>query len=333
MDFIEKYSDFLQNNREIIRRSLILHEEDPAYIYFKDRVRKLFHELPEQKKPELRISATDGSEFSRELYNGQKLVVARAVSQIEGEELEEDSFHLIHVDREQKSELIKRIMENLEHIVATRSMLEKDAKICIMDGSLSGRLYWRTKKFDTDLPDIYSLYTEKLVDFLRTVKEKKVILIFIGKSSETMILKRTIMESDTNVPENVRRQPITDHLLIKSIVQNPGYTEPIFVEREITKDQKISFYTMHVLPSMDDTPMKVDFIIPDGSDLDHRDIVSWIMWGYTGLKNHNLWISLADKRVKFHREETEDIIMKLFIKMAGSEYVETRGERRARIRF
>ncbi len=333
MDFVEKYTAFLQNNRDMIRRSLVLHEEDPAYVYFRDKIQRLFHELPEQKKPELRLSATDGSEFSRELYNGQKLVVARAVSQIDGDELEEDAFHLIRVDREQKSELIKRIMENLEHLAATRSILEKDAQVCLMDGSLSGRLYWGTTKFDTDLPDIYSLYTENLVNFVRAIKEKRIVLIFIGKSSETMILKRTILESDTNAPDNIRKQSITDHLLIKSIVQNPGYTEPIFVEKEIVKGQKISFYTMHVLPSMDDTPMKVDFIIPEDSVIDHRDIVSWIMWGYTGLKNHNLWISLADKRVKFHREETEDIIMKQFIKMAGSENVETRGERRARIRF
>lgn len=333
MDFVEKYTAFLQNNRDMIRRSLVLHEEDPAYVYFRDKIQRLFHELPEQKKPELRLSATDGSEFSRELYNGQKLVVARAVSQIDGDELEEDAFHLIRVDREQKSELIKRIMENLEHLAATRSILEKDAQVCLMDGSLSGRLYWGTTKFDTDLPDIYSLYTENLVNFVRAIKEKRIVLIFIGKSSETMILKRTILESDTNAPDNIMKQAITDHLLIKSIVQNPGYTEPIFVEKEIVKGQKISFYTMHVLPSMDDTPMKVDFIIPEDSVIDHRDIVSWIMWGYTGLKNHNLWISLADKRVKFHREETEDIIMKQFIKMAGSENVETRGERRARIRI
>lgn len=333
MDFVEKYTAFLQNNRDMIRRSLVLHEEDPAYVYFRDKIQRLFHELPEQKKPELRLSATDGSEFSRELYNGQKLVVARAVSQIDGDELEEDAFHLIRVDREQKSELIKRIMENLEHLAATRSILEKDAQVCLMDGSLSGRLYWGTTKFDTDLPDIYSLYTENLVNFVRAIKEKRIVLIFIGKSSETMILKRTILESDTNAPDNIMKQAITDHLLIKSIVQNPGYTEPIFVEKEIVKGQKISFYTMHVLPSMDDTPMKVDFIIPGDSVIDHRDIVSWIMWGYTGLKNHNLWISLADKRVKFHREETEDIIMKQFIKMAGSENVETRGERRARIRI
>lgn len=333
MDFVEKYTAFLQNNRDMIRRSLVLHEEDPAYVYFRDKIQRLFHELPEQKKPELRLSATDGSEFSRELYNGQKLVVARAVSQIDGDELEEDAFHLIRVDREQKSELIKRIMENLEHLAATRSILEKDAQVCLMDGSLSGRLYWGTTKFDTDLPDIYSLYTENLVNFVRAIKEKRIVLIFIGKSSETMILKRTILESDTNAPDNIMKQAITDHLLIKSIVQNPGYTEPIFVEKEIVKGQKISFYTMHVLPSMDDTPMKVDFIIPEDSVIDHRDIVSWIMWGYTGLKNHNLWISLADKRVKFHREETEDIIMKQFIKMAGSENVETRGDRRARIRF
>lgn len=128
MDFVEKYTAFLQNNRDMIRRSLVLHEEDPAYVYFRDKIQRLFHELPEQKKPELRLSATDGSEFSRELYNGQKLVVARAVSQIDGDELEEDAFHLIRVDREQKSELIKRIMENLEHLAATRSILEKDAQ-------------------------------------------------------------------------------------------------------------------------------------------------------------------------------------------------------------
>ena len=333
MDFVEKYNNFLVKNRDSIRRSLILHEEDPAYIYFRDRVMKQFHPLPEQQNPSLKISATDGSEFSRELYNGQKLVTARAISLVDENELEEDAFHLLRVEREQKSELIKRIMENLEHEVATRSILENGARICLMDGSLSGRLYWKTKRFDTDLPDIYSDYASKLTNFINAVVEKKVVLIFVGKSSDTTIFKRSLMEQDPNVPASVKNQSITDHLLIKSIVREPGYTEPIQVEREISKNEKVSFYTMHILPSVNDTPMKIDFIIPDDSTISHTDIVSWMMWGYTGLKNHNLWISLADKKVKFHREETEDVIMRLFIKMAGSEYVETRGERRARIRF
>ncbi|MHB1439487.1 MAG: DNA double-strand break repair nuclease NurA [Cuniculiplasma sp.] len=334
MDFVENYNSFLLQNKDIIRRSLILHHEDPAYLFFKDRFKKIYHALPEEKKPDLMVSATDGSEFSRELYNGQKLVVSRAISIIEGKEVEEDSFHLMRVDREQKNEIVKRIMENLEHMAAMRTIKEESAELCLMDGSLSGRLYWRTKIFDTDLkPDIYEDYIKKLKDFISMVLAKKVILVFIGKTSDTTILKRNIIQNEKELPDFIVGENITDHLIVKSIAEFPGYTEPVFVEKQIDRESTIEFFTMHVLPSMDDTPLKIDYIIPEGSPFTVEDIVSWIRWSYTGLKNHNLWISLADKKVKFHRIETEDIIMKLFMKAAGIDEVETRGERRARIRF
>jgi hypothetical protein len=334
MDFVEKYNIFLEQNMENIRRSVILHQEDPAYIYFKDKLDHLYHKLPDEKRPELRLSATDGSEFSRELYNGQKLVVSRAISLVDEKEIEETSFNLIRVEREQKNELVKRIMENLEHKAATRSIVEEHAKICLMDGSLSGRLYWGRTRFDTDLsPEIYGEYIKNLSLFLDNVIKNGVTLMFIGKTSDTAVLKRSILEGEKNVPEKARVQNITDHLLVKSIAKYPGYTEPVYIEKSIEKDKTISFYTSHILPSLDDTPLKLDYILPENTEQTCEELVSWIRWAYTGLKNHNLWISLADKKVKFHRTETEDIIMRMFMKTAGIDAVETRGERRARIRF
>ncbi len=334
MDFFQAYSDFLERNRDNIRRSITIHRDDPAYDFFKEKLKKLYFPLPEPQKPEINVTATDGSEFSRELYNGQKLVIARSLSLTGEREDEQSCFHLVNMNREDKSEIVKRIMEDMEHRSATEAMKSNKGGICLMDGSLSGRLYWGKKRFDTDIePDLYDMYMKNLAQFLQTIENGKGILVYVGKTSDTTIFKRSILTSVGEIPDFIKKRSITDHLLIRSLAEFPGYTEPVRMDYELPDKKTISFYTTHILPSMSDTPMKVDFIFPADSPFDLKNLISWLIWAYTGLDNHNLWLSVADKKVKFSRNETEEIIMRMFFDAADSEIVETRGERRARIRF
>ena len=334
MDFFQAYSDFLERNRDNIRRSITIHKDDPAYEFFKERLKNLYHPLPEPEKPPLAVTATDGSEFSRELYNGQKLVVCRSLSLTGENEESQSCFYLLNMNREDKSEIVKRIMEDLEHKSASAAMKSNAGGLCLMDGSLSGRLYWGKTKFDTDLsPDLYDTYIKNLIEFLDTVNDQKGILAYVAKTSDTTIFKKYILSLEKEIPDFLKKRSITDHLLLHSLAEFPGYTEPVWKSYEISTAKTVNFYTTHIIPSMNDTPMKVDFIIPENSPYTVENLISWLVWSYTGLDNHNLWISVADKKVKFSRNETEEIIMRMFFDTAGSEIVETRGERRARIRF
>jgi len=165
------------------------------------------------------------------------------------------------------------------------------------------------------------------------VEKQNGILAYVAKTSDTTIFKKHLLSLEGQTPEFLKNRSITDHLLLHSLAEFPGYTEPVWKSYELSTEKTVYFYTTHILPSMDDTPMKVDFIIPEHSSYTAENLISWLVWSYTGLDNHNLWISVADKMVKFSRNETEEIIMRMFFDTAGSEIVETRGERRARIRF
>ena len=334
MDFLQEYVNFLKNNGERIRRSITISHDDPAYYFFKENLMQHFYPLEEACKPPIEVSATDGSEFSRELFNGQKFVVTRAVA-IQGNEVETvSSFHLLNVDREDKSELVKRIMEQDEHRVTKNMITKHKPGICILDGSFSGRMYWGKRNLRTDLkPDIFTTYQKEFNEMIQKIREKETILIYIGKTSDTSVFKRYLMSISKEIPEEIKTRSITDHLLIRSLADFPGYTEPLENEFQLNQEETIKYYTTHILPSKEDTPMKVDIIIPSSSDYELKDIISWLMWAYTGLSNHNLWISIADKKVKFSKSETEDVLMKMFFKTADNELIETRGERRARIRF
>ena len=55
--------------------------------------------------------------------------------------------------------------------------------------------------------------------------------------------------------------------------------------------------------------------------------------GYAGLKLHNIWLAKVDRKVRISRQESENVFMKMFEDMVGMQMIESRGERRARIRI
>jgi NurA-like 5'-3' nuclease len=172
-----------------------------------------------------------------------------------------------------------------------------------------------------------------------TSAETGVPLIFVSKSSDSRMFTgylQTLMGSGSLGNE-------TDHLLVRSMAQSPGYTTPLMVPMMVgTTGSGINVVSFHAVPDILDLPLKVDIF--DGrnqkeighsalpADVDH-EILQMIFWGYGGFKAHNIWLADVDRLVKFRTPEIENLYMKTFEKMTGIHFYETRGERRARIRI
>jgi len=62
-------------------------------------------------------------------------------------------------------------------------------------------------------------------------------------------------------------------------------------------------------------------------------VLKVMIYGYTGYKVYNLWLSDIDNMVKFRKNEVENVYLKEFERVVGIPFYETRGERRARIRI
>ena len=332
MDFYSDLDSFLKSNSNRIREDLLLSKSNPLYEYFRDRVRGVLHELPESVMPPYEICATDGSEYVQELYNGKKFVVARAISQIQEREYYSTFFNVLSMERDDVQQLVKRIMEDAEHRAALNALNDEKNCIMVMDGSVSGRFYWGKTNYNGEIgKDFYSRYMESFVSMLKKAREKNITILYISKTSETGVMKREILKNEKSLPNFVKENNITDHVLIKSIAEKPCYTEPLYLQREYER-YICDFQTIHVLPAMDDLPMKIDCIIPDGVNTTVKEIVSWMMWGYSGLRSHNIWASLVDKNVKLSRDTTR-IVMEMFENEIGVWNAETRGQRRERIRL
>ena len=332
MDFYSDLDRFLKSNSNRIREDLLLSKNNPLYEYYRDRVRGFLQGLPESVKPPYDICATDGSEYVQELYNGKKFVVARAISQIQEREYYSTYFNVLGMERDDVQQLVKRIMEDAEHRAALNALIKEKNCIMVMDGSLSGRFYWGKTNYSGEIgKDFYNRYMESFVALLEKAREKKIIILYISKTSDTGVMKKEIHKNEKSLPQFVKESNITDHVLIKSIAEKPCYTEPMLIQGGNT-EYNCEFQTIHVLPAMDDLPMKIDFIIPEGAKTTVEDIVSWMMWGYSGLRSHNIWASLVDKKVKLSRDTTR-IVMEMFENEIGVWNAETRGQRRERIRL
>ena len=332
MDFYSELDTFLKSNSSRIREDLMLSKSNPLYEYYRDRVRNLLHEMPEPVKPPYEICATDGSEYVQELYNGKKFVVARAISQIMDREYFSTYFNVLGMDRDDVQQLVKRIMESAEHKAALEAVKKEESCLMIMDGSVSGRFWWGKKVYEGEIgKDFYREYMDSFVSFLKQAREKKIIVLYISKTSETSVMKKELHKNEKTLPDFVKINNLTDHVLIKSIAEKPCYTDPILMQSEY-EGYMCNFQTVHVLPEMDDLPMKIDMIIPEGVTTSVDEIISWMMWGYTGIRSHNLWVSLVDKKVKLNRDTTR-VVMEMFENEIEVWNAETRGQRRERIRL
>ncbi len=330
-----KYVEFLQKNRSEIRSSMLIEHESSVYRYMKDAFSQHFVSYSGGSEYTKSVAAVDSSEFERELYNGKKIMLARAFC-ISGERTYSDFFsEVAWVSRDDLRTLLTMLMEHCEHTSVLELLKHEAPEIIFVDGSLTGRLMHRRSRFNAEkMTNFAESYFEQLNRMLDLAIEKGSNLVFLSKSSESRSLLTSILDKMAPVPDDLRSQiqGLVDHVLIKSLAGTPGYTTPIeFKSASPANKEKI--LTFHVLPAMNDLPMKVDFLSHFDSPVQRKKMLDTIFWGYTGLKVHNLWISKVDTMVKFRSEIMERLYMRYFQEQIGIDFYETRGERRARVRI
>jgi len=101
--------------------------------------------------------------------------------------------------------------------------------------------------------------------------------------------------------------------------------------------------SFHLLPAINDTPMRVDvpawvFGIrkklsevgwPEEADIDISEILRLISAGYCGLENYNIWLKAVDDAVKLKRDVFENLYLSKFEELVGR-FATPRGYRRVR---
>lgn len=101
--------------------------------------------------------------------------------------------------------------------------------------------------------------------------------------------------------------------------------------------------SFHLLPAINDTPMRVDvpawiFGIgkklsevgwPEAVSVDLSEILRLISAGYCGLENYNVWLKAVDDEVKLRRDVFENLYLPKFEEIVGR-FATPRGYRRAR---
>lgn len=101
--------------------------------------------------------------------------------------------------------------------------------------------------------------------------------------------------------------------------------------------------SFHLLPAVNDTPMRVDvpawfFGIekklsevgwPEVVSVDLNDILRLISAGYCGLDNYNIWLKAVDDNVKLRRDVFENVYLPKFEDVVGR-FATSRGYRRVR---
>ncbi len=120
-----------------------------------------------------------------------------------------------------------------------------------------------------------------------------------------------------------------------------------FLDRAMKVVQKIlelpSVVSFHILPALNDTPMRIDvpawvFGIdtklsevgwPEPVDVNVDWILELVSAGYCGLENYNIWLSAVDRKVKLSREVFENLYLPEFEKIVGKSAT-SRGYRRVR---
>lgn len=352
-DTYEDYLHFLEANMDRIRESMHIDRESPLRkIYYEGFLDNYTEKSSSDFSPGL-ISATDSSEFVRELYNGKKLILIRAFAKTRDTTGKDFICEVMDVNRDEIRNFTILLMEHTEHI-ATLDLLQKESPdYVLMDGSLVGRLHHKRGRIDAEnYENFMDAYFEALFKLIRTCLDRGIPMVFVAKSSESTMLRNYILAGldRGRFPEDLIRSEKehkrTDHLLVKSFAPGNGYTAPLKVsydaERKWFEGSRLNVVTFHALPDSKDLPVKVDIVLPEAQgesntkpvpySLDHK-IIDLIFWGYGGLKTHNIWLADVDREVKFRQKEIEELYMRTFERVVGVAFYETRGERRARIRI
>lgn len=104
-----------------------------------------------------------------------------------------------------------------------------------------------------------------------------------------------------------------------------------------------SIVSFHILPALNDTPMRIDVPAwvfglddrlsevgwPEPAKVDIEDILNILAAGYCGLDNYNIWLKAVDDEVKLRREVFENLYLPKFEEIVGR-FATPRGYRRVR---
>lgn len=333
----QKFVDFLDHRRDEILSSMIIEKGTETYDFFSKAFERYYTETNGGSDYITSVAACDSSEFVRELYNGRKIILARGYAIFENSTYSSFFSEVTWVARDDLRTLTTMLMEDCEHRSLVDLLRSENPGMILVDGSLTGRLMHGDKEFRADRFEGFpSRYYDNLLSLLKMAAEKGTVIAFVSKSSESRsLVSRIIKDSgpvSTGNEEGAER--IVDHVLIKSLAKKAGYSKPVmFTASGFAFPESI--WTFHVLPSISDLPMKIDFL-SQGSEYDPgilKMIIDTLFWAYSGQKVYNIWLSKVDNMVKFRTEEVEKIYMRQFERAIGIPMYETRGERRARIRI
>ncbi len=352
-DTYEDYLHFLESNLDRIKESMLIGGESPLRDFYYEGFMDNFTSKEHSSFSPGLISATDSSEFVRELYNGKKLILIRAYAKTRSSTGKDFICEVMDVNREEIRNFTILLMEHTEHVATMRLLQKEKPDYVLMDGSLVGRLRHKRGKIDAEnYGDFMDTYFEALFKLIRLCLDNRIPMVFVAKSSESAMLRNHILDGldRGKFPEDLIRgekeHKRTDHLIVKSFASGSGYTTPLKVsfdaDRKWFGDSRMNVVTFHALPDSNDLPVKVDLVLPGAQgqasakpsayDLE-EDIINLIFWGYGGLKTHNIWLADVDREVKFRQKEIEELYMRTFERVVGVPFYETRGERRARIRI
>ncbi|MGC8506395.1 MAG: DNA double-strand break repair nuclease NurA [Thermoplasmata archaeon] len=337
-----EFRNFLRNNVEEIASSLYIPEENGCRSAMKDVFRESYNRYEAGSVPgDVSVAACDSSEFVRELYNGKKIFIVRALTEVNDRAYASFTSDVVHVDRDDVRNFSILLMEHSEHLSILKMLENESPDFILVDGSLIGRLSHSSDRLDVyGYEDFMMKYFQTLEKLITSACEKMSRLIFIAKTSESQAFKKYLIDKSGEYSAGEKCSGVTDHLIVKSLAEYTGFTSPTDTVLKIGPQwvrERFIVKTFHLLADMRDVPMKVDTLEDitkvTGKYGIHDSVLSVIYGGYAGLKLHNIWLAKVDRKVRISRQESENVFMKMFEDTVGMQMVETRGERRARIRI
>lgn len=156
--------------------------------------------------------------------------------------------------------------------------------------------------------------------------------LMVGASARWRRLYKTI----TKDPEHY----VASHFPVSS--REKGFVDwAVSILEKIT--QLPSIVSFHVLPSVNDTPMRIDIpaiyfgleeklsdvVWPEPVEVDTHNILRVLATGYCGLDNYNIWLKAVDEEVKLRRDAFENLYLPKFEEIVGR-FATPRGYRRVR---
>ncbi len=349
-DTFTLFMDFLRSNREEIKNSLEMAEGSWRRELYGTVFRENFIAAPKTEPVTGKaVSSTDSTEFIRELYNGKKLILIRAYTVLGKKIYPSFISEVISVSRDDLQQFTIMLMEHSEHLSIIEMLKEESPDYILVDGSLTGRVFRKFRALNAEgYREFSRKYMEALGIMLDAASAKGIPIIYMAKSSESKLFRTYLLsqvKQRKHREETLREEEglsASDHFLVKSLARDAGYTVPLLqAVPRIWGEGRFPVLTTHLLPRVNDLPLKVDVVFstegqaPDTTEASRlpEDVLNLLFWGYGDLKTYNIWLADVDRLVKFRNSEVENIYMKAFEREIGVSFYETRGERRARLRI